>query len=103
MMCGCGWRGGPGVRGFATVVSLICGGWVPQDLVFVARPLSKIERCQASPGAHGGAADWLCAMPGGSGRLVSRNGLSVAVSGHGALVLVRDGACLREGSPAWYG
>jgi hypothetical protein len=30
--CGCGLRGGPGVRGFATVVMLIFGGWVPQDL-----------------------------------------------------------------------
>ena len=30
--CGCGLRGGPGVLGFATVVMLIFGGWVPQDL-----------------------------------------------------------------------
>ena len=30
--------------GVATVVSLIFGGWVPQDLGFVARPLSILER-----------------------------------------------------------
>ena len=30
--CGCGLRGGPSVLGFATVVMLIFGGWVPQDL-----------------------------------------------------------------------
>ena len=29
--------GRPARHGFATVVSLICGGWVPQDLAFVAR------------------------------------------------------------------
>ena len=39
----CGWRGGPGMLGFATVVMLIFGGWDPRPL-FVARPLSIVER-----------------------------------------------------------
>jgi hypothetical protein len=36
--------GRSGRPGFATVVSLICGGWVPQDLVSSHGPLSTIER-----------------------------------------------------------
>jgi hypothetical protein len=35
-------------------VSLICGGWLPQDLVFVARPLSKIEHRRLTPGCSWG-------------------------------------------------
>ena len=73
-VCGCGWRGGPSVRGFAAVVMLIFGGWVPQDLC------SSHVRCLLSSAAPG----WDVAQatnrgvgvrePGGSGRLANRNG-----------------------------
>ena len=46
--CGCGLRGGPSVLGFATVVMLIFGGWVPQDLC------SSHVRCLKSSAAPGG-------------------------------------------------
>jgi hypothetical protein len=54
-------------------VNLICGGWVPQDLV------SSHVRCLDSSAAPRGAAqraraDWGARVPGGSGRLASRNG-----------------------------
>ena len=49
--CDCGLRGGPGVRGFATVGHAhIRGLGIPRPL-FVARPLSKVER-----GARAGVA-----------------------------------------------
>ena len=64
------------IRGFATVVMLIFGGWVPQDLC------SSHVRCLKSSAPAGGRVlrrriAELCARAGGgSGRLASRNGLS---------------------------
>ena len=81
---GCGGdvvAGGGAVRAcsdFATVVSLISGGWVPQDLVFVARPLSRVECRRWAAGSWGNRGLWCARVPGGPGRLVSRNGLWVA-------------------------
>jgi hypothetical protein len=72
--CGCGWRGGLGGLGFATVVMLIFGGWVPQDLG------SSHVRCLKSSAAPGvGVAQAtnrgvVVREPGCSGRLASRNG-----------------------------
>jgi uncharacterized membrane protein len=63
------------LRGFAMVVMLIFGGWVPQDL-----GSSHVRRLKSSA-APGWAllrrqiAELLCARPGCSGRLASRNGL----------------------------
>jgi hypothetical protein len=73
--CGCGLRGGPGVLGFATVVMLIFGGWVSQDLC------SSYVRClrsSAAPGLGGAQATFrgvVVREPGCSGRLASRNGV----------------------------
>ena len=81
---GCGGdvvAGGGAVRAcsdFATVVSLISGGWVPQDVVFVARPLSRVECRRWAAGSWGNRGLWCARVPGGPGRLVSRNGLWVA-------------------------
>jgi hypothetical protein len=64
--------------GVATVVSLICGGWVPQDLDFVARSAVYL--------ASAAGIGWLlismsrtllCAMPGAPGRLASRLGFGI--------------------------
>jgi hypothetical protein len=42
--CGCGLRGGPGVCGFATVGHAHIRGLGTPRPLFVARPLSKVER-----------------------------------------------------------
>ena len=44
----CGWRGGPGVLGFATVVMLIFGGW---PKTFVRR--TSAVYCRARPSKVG--------------------------------------------------
>jgi hypothetical protein len=56
------------------VVRLICGGWVPQDLV------SSHVRCLQTSAAAGAVAHspkrgLVCASAGGPGRLASRHGL----------------------------
>ena len=61
--------------GVATVVMLIFGGWVPQDL-----GSSHVRRLKSSAAARGRVlrrqiAELLCARPGCSGRLASRSGL----------------------------
>ena len=66
--CGCGWRGGPGVRGFATVVMLIFGGW-PKTFVRRTsavycqrgRPVGRLLRRRI--------VELLMREPGASGRL----------------------------------
>ena len=56
--------------GFATVVSLICGGWVPLDLCSSHGPLSTIERGRV--GLLRVVSRTLCArVPGGPGRLAN--------------------------------
>ncbi len=70
--------------GVATVVSLICGGWVPQDLGFVARPLSILERVRRAGGCSWARRGLVCAMPGSPGRLASRNGCRSGWSERGA-------------------
>src|SRR5689334_565333 len=47
--------------GVATVVSLICGGWVPQDRGFVARPLSILERGRREVGCSWARRGLVCA------------------------------------------
>ena len=83
-------------------VSLICGGWVPQDLVFVARPLSKIERRRQT------GCSWGC-----RGLVVrecrearaASSAATVVMFGLGQLVLLCFGgterACVRGRPPAW--
>ena len=61
--------------GFATVVMLIFGGWVPQDLGSSARPPSKVERGRRGRLLRRLIAELLCARPGCSGRLANRNEL----------------------------
>ena len=60
--------------GFATVVMLIFGGWVPQDL-----GSSHVRRLKSSAPPVGGAQSTFRGVvvrePGCSGRLTSRNGL----------------------------
>ncbi len=86
-------------RSSRRLVSLICGGWVPQDLVFVARPLSKIEHRRLTPGCS-----WGCRGLGVRECRDARAASSAAtgcrgvgVSGDRGLLLRWDGACLREG------
>ena len=72
--CGCGWRGGPGVRGFATFGHAHIRGLGSPRPWFVARPLSKVERGRPGAGAQATNRGLVCASRGGSGRLASRNG-----------------------------
>ena len=73
--CGCGSWGGPGVRGVATGgPSHIRGLGTPRPL-FVARPLSKVERGRRGRVLRRLIAELVCASRGCPGRLASRNGL----------------------------
>ena len=93
--------------GVATVVSLIFGGWVPQDLGFVARPLSILERRRRVGGCSWARRGLACAMPGSPGRLASRNGCRSDGQSEALILLVvvdlgfcgTEEACVR-GSPA---
>jgi hypothetical protein len=71
-LMGCGWRGGPGGLGFATVVMLIFGGW---PKTFVRR--TSAVYCRARPSWVGRLlrrriAELLRASRAASGRLASR-------------------------------
>jgi hypothetical protein len=77
--CGCGWRGGRGVRGVRDVWSCSYSGAGPRPL-FVARPLSKVERAHPGWGAQATNRGVVCASRDASDRLANRNGLSVSVS-----------------------
>ena len=86
--------------GVATVVSLICGDWVPQDLGFVARPLSILERGRRVGGCSWARRGRVCASrERAAGRLVSRNGMWWGWLERAAdpLWVLRDGGCVREG------
>ena len=72
--CGCGLRGGPGVRGFATGGHAHIRGLGTPRPLFVARPLSKVERGRPGAGAQATDRGVVVREPGGSGRLASRNG-----------------------------
>ena len=72
----CGWRGGPGVLGFAMVVMLIFGGW---PKTFVRR--TSAVYCRARPSRVGRLlrrriAELLRASRAASGRLASRTEMS---------------------------
>jgi hypothetical protein len=73
--CGCGLRGGPGVRGFATVGHAHIRGLGTPRPLFVARPLSKVERGRRGRVLRRLIAELVCASRGYPGRLASRNGL----------------------------
>jgi hypothetical protein len=72
--CGCGLRGGPGVRGFATGGHAHIRGLGTPRPLFVARPLSKVERGARVGVAQATNRGVVVREPGCSGRLASRNG-----------------------------
>ena len=61
-------------RGSRRLVMLIFGGWVTPRPLFVARPLSKVERGRVGGRVLAAIAELACASRGCSGRLASRNG-----------------------------
>jgi hypothetical protein len=86
--CGCGSRGGPGVRGVRDVRSCSYSGAGPRPL-FVARPLSKVERAHRGAGAQATNRGVVCASRECSDRLANRNGLLVSVSQRELVSLLR--------------
>ena len=78
-VCGCGWRGGPGVRGFATFGHAHIRGLGSPRPWFVARPLSKVDRGRPWPGAQATKRGLVWASRGGAA--LSREGSAVATTG----------------------
>ena len=66
--------------GFATVVMLIFGGWVPQDLCSSHVRCLKSSAATRGAGAQATNRGVVCASRDRSGRLASRNGCGFSVS-----------------------